>query len=69
MKKIGIFFINDNKIILGDFMYQGTGKNANSILQKLRGINALNVGVDMINYKPISTDDIVKIVNEREMSL
>ncbi|MFZ4854514.1 FtsK/SpoIIIE domain-containing protein [Enterococcus entomosocium] len=32
-------------------------------------IFAVNVGVDMINYKPISIDEIVKIVNEREMTL
>lgn len=136
---------DDEVYILGDFLYQGTGENANIILKQLRGkkylikgnheeylndrnfksehfewikdyytltynkrkfvlfhypilewdgyyqrtihlyghvhstrvdyfnrildINAVNVGVDMINYKPISIDDIIKIVNEREMTL
>lgn len=136
---------DDEIYILGDFMYQGTGENANSILKQLRGkkylikgnheeylidknfkkhyfewvkdyytfiynkrkfvlfhypilewedyykhsihlyghvhsnkvdffnrmlgINAVNVGVDMIKYKPISIDDIIRIVNEREMTL
>lgn len=32
------------------------------------GINAVNVGADMIDYKPISIDEIVDIVNDREMS-
>ncbi len=32
------------------------------------GPNAVNVGVDMIDYKPISIDEVVTIVNEREMS-
>lgn len=136
---------DDEIYILGDFMYQGTGENANSILKQLRGkkylikgnheeylidkdfknyhfewvkdyytfiynkrkfvlfhypilewdgyykhsihlyghvhnnkvdffnrmlgINAVNVGVDMIKYKPISIGDIIRIVNEREMTL
>lgn len=138
-------FSNDEVYILGDFVYKGTGENANSILQQLRGkkylikgnhekylndkkfehhhfewiknyyvlkynkrkfvlfhypilewdgyykrsihlyghvhnnkvdffngilgINAVNVGVDMIGYKPISIDKIIEIVNEREMTL
>lgn len=36
---------------------------------RMLGINAVNVGVDMIKYKPISIDDIIRIVNEREMTL
>ena len=32
------------------------------------GNYAMNVGVDMIDYKPISIDDVIRIVNTREMS-
>ncbi|MGX7234639.1 hypothetical protein [Enterococcus italicus] len=32
------------------------------------GINAVNVGADMIEYAPISVDEIENIVNDREMS-
>ncbi|MFH5811280.1 metallophosphoesterase [Companilactobacillus sp. FL22-1] len=136
---------NDEVYILGDFVYMGTGEQANTILKQLRGKkylikgnheqylndqnfdhslfewvkdyysfeynnrkfvlfhypilewdgyynhaihlyghvhninaayftrtlgeNAVNVGVDITNYRPISIEEIVNIVNLREMSL
>lgn len=35
---------------------------------KTLGGHAVNVGVDMTGYKPISMDDVVRIVDDREMS-
>jgi len=34
--------------------------------ERLLGINALNVGVDMINYRPISIDEVISIVSTRK---
>ncbi len=35
---------------------------------RMLGGNAVNVGVDMNGYRPISIDEIINIVNSREMS-
>jgi len=34
----------------------------------LWGPNAVNVGADMINYRPLSIDEVVDLVNQREMT-
>ncbi|MFD1421261.1 metallophosphoesterase [Lactiplantibacillus songbeiensis] len=34
----------------------------------LLGPNAVNVGADMINYRPISIDEVIDLVNTREMT-
>lgn len=36
--------------------------------KNILGINAMNVGVDMIGYRPISIEQVLCIINEREMS-
>ncbi|EOR84277.1 hydrolase [Latilactobacillus sakei] len=36
--------------------------------KNMLGINALNVGADMINYRPISINNVIQIINEREMT-
>ncbi|VDG20488.1 metallophosphoesterase [Lactiplantibacillus mudanjiangensis] len=32
------------------------------------GVNAVNVGADLINYRPISIEQVIDLVNEREMT-
>ncbi|MGG5317685.1 metallophosphoesterase [Enterococcus sp. AZ072] len=32
------------------------------------GVTAMNVGVDMIGYKPISIDEVVQVVSQRELA-